>query len=522
MMAARHDGDLPTATVKRHRRVSPVWIVPIVAAGLLVYLAWTSFARRGPLLTLHLATAEGLTVDQTQVKHRAVTLGTVEEIRLAEDMKSVIVTARMVGGNGAIWTDHARFWVVRPRFSSGSVTGLETLVSGAYIEVDPGLPGGVKQHEFTALKEPPGRQSDEPGLVLVLKAKRLGSLGVGTPVYYRDVQVGEVLGCDLGDQPGPVSLRVFVREPYDRFVRSQTRFWNVSGLSVSMGAEGMHVELESLQALISGGIAFETPGAPDGDAPVQDLAAFDLYESKATADATLYEERIPFVTYFRTSVQGLAPGAPVQLFGVQIGNVSNVKLVYDPDKHCTVARVAFDVQPERIVGRGGGSDPAVAEALRQDFGKSGLRVVLESSSLLTGTKDLAIDYEPRKLAGELPREGDARVLPGTGGGIESLTATLNEVATRMEKIPFEAIGQRADATLAQLPAVAQQMAEAAQKASGTFGPEGYGRGSPFERNMDHLMNQVGDAARSFRALTDYLDRHPEALLRGRASEGAER
>lgn len=524
-----------TATVKQQGRFSPVWLIPIVAAGLVVYLAYTSFAKSGPRLTLNLSSADGLSVGQTEIKHKAVTLGTVEDIHLSPDMKSVVVSARMVGGTESILTDHARFWVVRPRIAAGSLTGLETLVSGAYIEVDPGLPGGQKQKVFTALKQPPGRQSDEPGQVFALKAKRLGSLTAGTPIYYRDVEVGEVLSYDLGQGLGPVSLRIFVRAPFDRFVHPQTRFWNASGLSVTMGPEGMHFELQSIPALLSGSVSFETPRDNENDPPAEESTTFDLYDDKATADAAFYSMSIPYVTYFRTSVQGLSPGSPVQLFGVQVGSVCDVKLVYDSDKQTMVARVAFMIQPERILSRGEPPN-AMPEELRKSLGGTGLSVVLESSNLVTGSKDLALVYTPTKTPSDAPREGEALVLPSRGGGLESLTSTLNDVATKVDKLPFEQIGQRANAALesfrhlvaqidsdaapalARLPAIAQQLSEATQKANGALGPAGYGQNSEFERNVERLMKQMNDAARSFRVLADYLDRHPESLIRGRASQ----
>jgi paraquat-inducible protein B len=539
-MSTEPEPEPQEAKVKPHGRLSPVWLIPIVAAGLVAYLGYSSFENRGPTVTLVLATAEGLTVDETRVEHKSVPLGTVEGITLAPDMKSVIVKVRMVGGTKAMLTDHARFWVVRPRLSAGSLTGIETLVSGAYIEVDPGEPGGKKQQEFTALAQPPGRESDEPGRVFVLKAKRLGTLSAGAPLYYRDVEVGEVLGYELGDGLGPVTLRIFVREPFDRFVHPQTRFWNASGLSVTMGAEGMHLELESIQTLLSGGIAFETPRASERDSPAEESTTFELYEDKATADAAFYRENIPYVSYFQTSVQGLSRGSPVQLSGVQVGSVSDVQLVYDPDQHGMIARVAFDLQPERILAKNGQKSATVPSEVRRAFSEPGMRVVLESSSLLTGAKDLSIIYAKGHVTGDLPHEGDAIVLPSQGGGIDGLTASLADVATKVDKIPFEQIGTNANAALLsirrlateidsnaapallRLPEIEQDVSEAAKNASLSLGSAGYGQNSEFQHSIDRLMSQINDAARSFRVLADYLDRHPEALIRGRATQGGER
>ena len=245
--------------VRRRHRFPIIWLVPIVAALISLYLAITYLADQGPLITITFNTASGITAQQTEVKHKDVALGTVENVHLTPDMKRVTVHVRMKREGAAIMTDHARFWVVRPRLSTGNISGLETLVSGAYIEVDPGAPNGAQKSDFVGLEDPPGVRSDEPGTMYMLRSARLGAIGPGAPVFYRDVTVGEVLSYDLGDGLGPVTIRVFVRAPFDKFVHDGTHFFNASGLSVNVGAEGLHVEMESLQALLSGGIAFETP-----------------------------------------------------------------------------------------------------------------------------------------------------------------------------------------------------------------------------------------------------------------------
>ena len=411
--------DVGNAHTKPHGKFSWIWMIPIVAGALVVYLAHVNYAKHGPTIAVTFSTADGLQVDQTLVKHKAVGLGTVEEIELAKDMSHVTVKIQMDATAKDIMTDHARFWVVRPRFSAGNLSGLETLVSGAYIEVDPGAPGGKKTTTFTGLEQPPGRTSDEPGHVFLLKADRLGSLSVGAPVYYRDVEVGEVLSYDLGDGLGPVTLRVFVRAPYDKFVHPQTRFWNASGISIAMGSEGMHIELESIQSVISGGLAFETPRINEQDPPADDNAQFHLFQDKAKADSAFYQVNIHYVTYFETSVQGLSNGAPVQLFGVQVGSVTDVKLVYDEDKQQMVARVAFDLQPERILSKTEPANAAMNDALKMPFVDNSVHVVLESTSFITGAKDLSLAYKASdgsKSAVSLAKEGDATVLPSQGGG----------------------------------------------------------------------------------------------------------
>lgn len=524
----------PEAKIKRHGLFSWVWLIPIVAAGIVIYLAYTSYERRGPVVSLTFLSADGIIVGQTQIRHKAVSLGIVEDVHLAKNMKNVVVRVRMDKEAAPFLTDRARFWVIRPRISAGSLSGLETIVSGAYIEMDPGPADGKKTLEYTGLEKPPGRTSDDKGRAFSLEAERLGSLSPGAPIYFREVAVGEVLSYDVvGNSGQPVTLNVFIREPYDRYVKAASHFWNISGLTIGTGPEGMHVELESVQALLSGGIAFETPATAESAPVADDGAKFSLFPNKGASDAAFYRETISYVSYFETSVQGLSPGSPVQLFGVQVGNVKEVRLVYDEAKSRMVARVAFDVQPERVAAKQRDSQANIAEEVRRTFLYTGLRVVLESSSFLTGSKDLALKYTPGVHPSDMPKEGDAIVVANEGGGLDGITASLAEVSKKLEKIPFDRIGKNLDATvanlshvsstvdaqagpaLAQLPGIAASLNEAAGKANNALGPSGYGASSEFQRNLERMMNEMHDTARSVRVFADYLDRHPEALIRGR-------
>ncbi len=549
--------------IRRRHRFPIIWLVPIIAAGISLYLAVTFLADRGPLITITFNTASGITAQQTDVKHKDVSLGTVENVHLTPDMKHVIVHVRMKAEGAATVTSHARFWVVRPRLTTGNISGLETLFSGAFIEVDPGDPGGTPQSNFTGLEDPPGVRSDEPGSLYRLRAPRLGSIGPGAPVFYRDITVGEVLGYDLGDGLGPVTIRVFVRAPFDKFVHDGTHFFNASGLSVNLGAEGVHVEMESLQALLSGGIAFETAKILAGDPQSPANREFPLFSSKAEADSAGYARNIPFVTYFTTSVGGLARGSSVEVFGLRIGTVTDVRLVMDPKTSAMRVRVRFDLQPERVLSENeqqARKDPrSVTSALVQQ----GLRAVLESSNFITGQKDIALQYVPNAGAATLGQEGDALLLPSQSGGIDGITTALADITAKLDRIPFEDIGQNlsnllksvnrtvsgpdmqnalhrlsdtlADVqslvrhadrgmapVLARLPQISDDLQRAIHHADALLGEGGYGGNSDFSRSMQRLLDQVNEAARSIRLLADFLDRHPEALIRGRTGEARER
>ncbi len=538
----------PAAAVRRSR-ISLIWLIPLVAAVIAAWLGWRTVSQEGSLLTLTFRGADGLTAGQTRVRHKAVDLGQVETIRLSDDMSHVIVTVRMRREADPYLTDNARFWVVRPRIASGSLSGIETLVSGSYIEMDPGNRDGQRQLEFTGLEQPPGVRSGEPGRTFALKAQRLGSLGPGAPVFYRDITVGEVLGYDIGDGTGPVTVRVFVRAPYDSFVRHGTHFWNASGLSVQIGSEGLHVEVASLQAVLSGGVAFDSPRRSKADAEEAEAGTeFPLYNDFAQAQAAGYSTKLSFVTYFESSVRGLSHGAPVEFFGIQVGTVSSVALELDPATGSARVRVRLEVQPERIMSQDEVKTDDTMDATRR-LVQRGMRAQLQTASYLTGQRVVALDFVPNARPADVVMDGGDIVLPSQGGGLDNILVAAGDIAGKLDRLPLDQIGQnlngvlrsttgamnsvqdlvkKADAgltpTLRRLPEITAGLQDAVAKAGRTFGSieASYGSNSQFGRELERAMVQVGDTARSIRLLADFLDRHPEALVRGRGGLGATR
>jgi paraquat-inducible protein B len=551
---------LPDARVRHHVGFSWIWLLPAGALALVGYLLYTIFAERGPSITLSFKTAEGLIAQQTQVKYKAVTLGTVDEINLSDDASRVIVTIRMTARAKPLLTESARFWVVRPRLSGGLSafqSGLETLVSGAYVAIDPGTQPGAPKRSFEGLEEPPSIRSNEPGTVYFLEGSSLGGLSSGAPVSYREVSVGEVLSSELEhDRPG-VKLRIFVQAPYDRVVVPESRFWNSSGIRVDTGAEGLRIELESARSLLSGGVAFGTPAGAEQHPPSKPESTFRLYASEAEAKIEFYGRVVPYVSYFQASVRGLAAGSEVHMFGQPVGSVTGLSLAQDPQKGHdgeVAVRVAYVLQPERMLDPkvGAALDGPGVRALVQDH----LRVVLETTSFLTGQKALSLEYDPGSHAAPVVREGEALVLPSEAQDFQAITTSLAAIANKVNQIPFAEIGANLDRTLAslqrtvggpelrdaivslgstlnevhelarqanqnlgpalsRLPGISEQLEHAVARANAAFGQSGYGSDSEVQRNLTHMMTEVADAARSLRMLVDYVDRHPEALVRGR-------
>ncbi len=531
----------PDAGVRKSR-ISWVWLIPIVAAAIAGFLAWRTLSQQGSLITISFHGGDGLVAGQTRVRYKAVELGSVESVRLADDIKTVVVTVRMRREADPFLTESARFWVVRPRLSSGSLAGIETLVSGAYIEMDPGQGTGNKNYNFTGLETPPAVRSGEPGTTFKLKSERLGSLASGAPVFYRDIGVGEVLDYDIGNGLGPISLTVFVRAPFDKLVRTGSKFWNASGLSLQIGADGLHLELASLQAVLNGGVAFDASRDPDAK-PAPPDAEFQLYRNYDDAQSAGYTNRIDFVTYFESSARGLAKGASVDFFGIQIGTVQTVELDLDPATARTRVKVGFQIQPERIALSNVTGEKEDPIAVARKLVARGMRAQLQTASFLTGSMVLALTLDKNADPAELTKQNGDWVIPSESGGLDNIMASASNIANKLDRLPLDEIGANLNRTLrsastaiasvgdlathanaglspafARLPAITASIEQAVSRADRvlTSLDRGYGKDSDTQRELSRAMVQVGDTARSIRQLADFLDRHPEALIRGRA------
>jgi len=559
----------PQATVKtrveKSRRISLIWGIPVVTLLIAAWLVWHTYSMRGPTVTVTFVSAEGLQPTQSHVKFRDVDMGVVKSIALADDYSHVIVTLEMKPAATRLLTDKARFWVVRPRLFAGSISGLSTLVSGSYIEVLPSTLGGRRQRSFTGLEDPPVLQTQEAGHTFLLKAPQVGSISLGSPIFYRDLSVGEVLGWDLAPDANSVTIHAFIRAPFDKFVTDDSRFWNASGLSVELGAGGVRVQVESLQALFLGGIAFETPKGAGATAttPSENEHGFPLYASREAADNAGFARHVQFVSYFPGSVGGLQVGAPVTFQGLRVGQVTGMGLEYDPVSDMIRVPVHYEIQPERIANIRFAAARGPVENARI-LVERGMRAEVQSANLLTGQMKVALEIDPNAPPAHLGVEGNELVMPAIAGGFAGIENAANQLLSKLSSMPFEQIGRnlndmlggaskmvngpeladslvKLNATLAnadevvkhlnaglgpamkQLPAISADLQASLAKAAILVGSmnAAYGQDSKFNRDVDRLMMQLNDTAEALRALSDLLTRHPEALIRGRTNTGPE-
>ena len=547
----------PPEARSRPIRFSLIWLIPVVVLAIGGYLAWTTISRQGPEITIQFDSADGLTNGQTQIKQKAVGLGTVQSIELSRDLQHVDVRVQMSAQSAPLLTDHAKFWVVRPRLSGANISGLETLVSGAFIAIDPGPPGGAPETKFKGLDSPPGVRSDDPGSIFTLSTGSLGSVGEDSPIFFRDVTVGEILGYRMpANGRGPITVQAFIKAPYDQFLRKDTRFWDVSGVTIGLQGGNVHLQVESLQALVSGGVAFGLPvQRRDKEAPrATSRDVFELYPSKEAADTAGYRQRIHFVTYLRSSVRGLDVGSPVEMFGLQVGNVTDVKLLINQDTGDSQVRVAMEVQPERVLSEQQlhhDSPHPVTQALVD----RGMRATVDTANFLTGSAVISLTFVPKAPPVPVTDEGDAIVVPSQPGGLAGITDSLSTVSAKLAALPIEQIGdslsellthtdatvggpevkqalvqlnrtlasldhltthadQGLDPLLQRLPAIADQLQQAVTNANTALAA--YGGNSDFHGDLQRTLDQVDGTARSIRSLVDYLKNHPSSLIFGRS------
>lgn len=522
--------ELPEAVVETHRRFPVIWLIPLVALAAAVWLAVVTIRAQGPVISVRFENAEGIEAGTTKVKYKNVDVGVVENVRLLPDLSGVVLRAAMSRDAAPHLRQGTRFWVVKPRLSAGGVSGLGTLVSGAYVEMDPG--SGSTQRDFVGLETPPVVRANVAGSEYVLTAERLGSLTPGSPVSYRGLVAGEVLGYELAGDQRSVDIYVFVREPYNRLVRNDTRFWNASGVDLAIGAEGVNVAIDSVQAILTGGVSFDTPLVAMDRPPAPAGTTFPLFKSQASISEAMYTEKVPYLMYFDGSVRGLAAGAPVEFRGLKVGTVEDVSLVFDPETVSVRVPVIAQVEPQRIAVTGE-VEPMAPYDVMDKLVARGLRAQLKPGNLLTGQLVVALDLYSDRPPAELKRGGRYPELPTVPSDLETITRSLTDLFAKIGELPLEplvadarsavqAMEKLMTSTDFQRSATSLRQAADAAKAAlvqmettlGTF-ESMVGQDSALRYDLAGTLADMRDAARSLRVFTDYLDRHPEALLRGK-------
>ncbi|CEJ96207.1 Paraquat-inducible protein B [Caballeronia glathei] len=525
--------NLPDPVIEPRSRWLPslVWVIPLVAALVGVLLVVKTVAGRGPTITISFVSAEGLEPGKTKLKFKDVDVGTVKTITLSKDHSRVLVDVQLTKEASDFAVKDTRFWVVRPRVAASGVSGLGTLLSGSYIGVDAGK-STDDQTEFVGLETPPAVTGDQKGHKFVLRGESLGSIDIGSPIYYRRVQVGQVVGFSLDRDGTGVTMQVFVNAPYDQYIGTNTRWWHASGVDLRLDSSGFRLNTQSLATVVLGGIAFQTPPNQPPGAQAQDNMTFRLGSDEGDAMRDPDGTPLRVVMNFNQSLRGLSVGAPVDFRGIVLGQVTNIGIEYDPKTRNFRMPVTLNLYPDRLGKQARQSMPnpgsAASEDLLQRLVAHGLRGQLRTGNLLTSQLYIALDFFPKAQAVKVNTSADTLELPTVPNTLDELQLQVADIAKKLDKIPFDEIGANLNSSLKNANSLFKQLdTQVAPEARDTLSAAKktfvdaqttLQQDSPLQSDVHQALQELTRTLQSLNALSDYLERHPESLLRGKSGD----
>jgi paraquat-inducible protein B len=515
--------EIKNVEMKDPKGISMVWLLPILAVLIAGWLGYKAYSEIGPTITISFKEATGIEAGKTKIKFKDVEIGTVDDVTLSDDLSGVLVTASLRSEAKKYLKENTQFWVVRPRIGAGGISGLSTLFSGAYIEIEPG--DGAKKKQFAGLEVPPVITAEVKGRSFILHSDSIGSLDAGSPIYYEGIHAGEIISYKFSPDSNQIILDIFVQDPFHDLVKENTRFWNVSGVEVLADTDGVDIKTGSLQSIILGGIAFESYGDKTIHAKVaNEDATFTLYDRYGDIADKQYKLKVPYVMFFKGSVRGLSVGAPVDFRGIKVGSVTKIQIVGDPKTQDIYIPVTIAIEPQRV--------KLLANATRSPreniakLVKRGLKAQLQTGNLLTGELYVDLDLHPEaetKLAGIKYEHPELPTIPTA---IAEVKETLTKLAADIRKMPLDEIAQNIlettqgmnhlvnDPDMKKIPhstnAALVQATKTLHTVDGVIEPD-----SPLQYDLATMLVEFKEAARSIRILSDYLEQHPETLIAGK-------
>ena len=519
----------PTAPVTRPPRgFSPVWVIPIIAALLGLYLVYKHYSEEGPRISVRFDTAEGILAGKTPVLCRSVDVGTVGDVKLSPDTRSVVVTLNMTREAEDLLKSDTQIWVVRPRYGGAGISGLGTIVSGSFLQLEPGI-SKQSRKTFVGLENPPVTPPGVPGLHFTLVSEAAGGLNPGSSITYKGINVGSIESRVFHPESGQVEFGAFIQDEYANLVSKNTHFWNASGLDVEVGADGFKLRTGTLESILTGGVTFNEPDdkhvhyqrPPNG-------TVYKLYDSYADATRVTLNPTMPYLLLFTESVRGLGVDAPVEFRGVRLGTVMGISFNYLPDDPEHRVPVLIKVDPSLLLDFPS-DDYTAAQAFVADNVKNGLRASLKTGNLLTGQLYVDLDFQKDAPPAEVADVKGYQVLPTTAGGLGELQEKLSALLDKFQALPIDkTIGNLNDA-LASVRGTLQNLdtllaSKDTQELPGGLKDSlaelrktlaGYNGKSDFYQNLSGTLRQLDDTLRSLRGVTDTLERKPNSIIFGK-------
>ncbi len=524
------------AIVKKSKKISMVWFIPILALALGAWLVYKSERDQGPLITISFDTAAGLEAGKTQIKYKEVQLGIVEAIDLKKDLTGVVVSARMDKETTPYLNENTKFWVVKPRVGIGGISGLGTLLSGAYIGID-SSEDGKQASSFVGLENPPPRDHNIDGTDISLIAEEPGSLHAGSPIYYKQFHVGQIDSVELSEDFNNVNIKAFVEAPYDELLNQNSSFWNVSGVSAELGANGISVQMQSIESLISGGIAFDSPAVIDDRPFVASEKLFRLYENKNEVGQKTYADKEFFILNFDQSIRGLSVGAPVDYRGIQIGQVISIDVQYDEQQDELFIPVLIEVEPERAGMPAEDENLTIEQEIEQfqEFLDNGFRAKLQSGNLLTGQLFVSLDIVENAEPVKAEMFNGYPEIPTISTDLGQITQNFNEILEKVNKLEIEKIVENVDGVVTELRQLLgdtdKEIVALLDGVGNTLNGvdrtlrdarqlmQGLDEDSITRYELNVLFKEIQEAARSVRTLVETIEENPSSVIFGKSNQG---
>jgi paraquat-inducible protein B len=534
-----------TPKITRRRRMSSVWIIPMVALLLAGWLVWKNSVGKGPLVTITFETAEGLGEGKTEIRCRSVKVGMVESVKLNSKLSGVVVLARIEPDAVDLLRKDSRFWVVRPRITLQSVSGVDTLLSGAYIELEPGESQKVSRKKiYKGLEEPPVTSANVPGLRLVLNSEEAGSLTVGAPVYYRGYEVGRVERRRFDVEKEKVLFNIFIQEAFAPLVCKNTHFWNTSGIKIDAGANGFKLQTASLRAIVAGGVSFDILKGEGRSSLAQNGDEYRLFPDRSLAEAATFDPDYKILLFFNQSVRGLKRGAPVEFRGLPFGRVSDISFKYSESGDSRVP-VLVEVDTETLRNRF--SSDKKRDDLLSELLSRGLNAKLSTASLLTGALFVEFEFNDSREPALLRHVNHYPVVPTVSSGFAQIETKIDDFLNKLTALPIaetmERFGKTADEaslTLARTRTTLEELDKTLKDTHDLLGSdetqqlsqklnealvelrrtvESVGPNGSVQGDLRRTLDELRSAIRSFESLSRTIDEKPNSLLFGRDSSG---
>ncbi|WP_110665476.1 intermembrane transport protein PqiB [Salinicola halophilus] len=521
-------------------RLSPIWIVPLLAALIGAWMVWDNFSSRGPLIHLNMDSAEGIEAGKTLIKTRNVEVGHVEAVRLSDDLSHTVVTARMASDAERMLNEDSRFWVVKPRIGREGISGLNTVLSGAYIQLAPGSAEAF-QETFDVLEQPPVAPPDAPGLRINLVSQVGNSLSAGDPVTYQGYTVGRVESTEFDPEDKEMRHRIFIQAPYDTLVSDTTRFWSSSGIDLQLNSEGVNVNLDSFETLISGGVTFGVPEDISPGKPAKQNTTYTLYNNEESAREGTYDQYIEYVLLVDDTVRGLSRGAPVEYRGVRLGTVVAVPWHFTAPQPDTLTQFAIPVliriEPQRLESGANVDDNVndedVHDRFERMFKEYGLRATLKAGNLLTGALFVDLNFNEEVEPYEALQFDGKNVFPTISGGFAQIEQKVSSLLDKLNGLEVEPILtglndtlQTSQQTLEQVREISESINSlvsdpATQSLPGSVNDtleelqrtlNGFSSGSSGYRQLNDTLEQLETLMRDLQPVARTLSEKPNALI----------